>query len=324
MSEYCKQIFAKHPNVGNIALDNYKKSPETAMVREESFPFFTPWREHRGYVLSVLPKTDVNKSRCILYVHGGGFNTDSPNTYKSVLYKLATKTKCAVFAPDYTLAPMGKFPTQMNQILEVAALLKKKFKELVLIGDSAGGTIALSCALRFPNLFVRLGLVSPWIYLTSDTPSYKSRAWCASEGTGDPIFKSPASKNTKESRESALLYLGDRRYDLFKNGIANPGVATDARIRALPPMHIWVGDDESIREDSLLFGARAQKLGVKCGVSLYTGMWHDWWMYSQGCGSGKPIEKSLDVYESIKALVAGRKVVSKLLHVEASIVLSEN
>ena len=157
----------------------------------------------------------------VYYLHGGGFAMGSPWFYLEFLLAWVTllrdgihpndKTRTqqkhfrnpALFALDYTLVPTATFPTQLQQTLKgyefVNSLLPSHEKTqsdqardgsppIILSGDSAGATMALSLLLvlakgrtdvpRSTSLLPppRLAtLISPWCRLISelnrDTPS---------------------------------------------------------------------------------------------------------------------------------------------------------
>ena len=76
--------------------------------------------------------------------------------------------------------------------------------------------------------------------------------------TGDPIFKLSPRKNSEYFIKDARTYLND--VNLFNNKIANPYYATSSVLSKIPPLLILVGDNETIRNDSIDFASRAQKV----------------------------------------------------------------
>merc|ERR1719261_1767885 len=54
----------------------------------------------------------------------------------------------------------------------------------------------------------------------------------------------------------------------------------------MPPLYFAVGGSESIQGDSVLLAQRMAHHGVEVQLDIYQGMWHDFPMYSEGCGSG--------------------------------------
>lgn len=85
----------------------------------------------------------------ILYIHGGGFVTESVESYNRVCWNLAKHTEHVVVSIDYPLAPEHRFPTQIEDCYAVAkavfrdqTLLNVGSERITLMGDSAGGNIA--------------------------------------------------------------------------------------------------------------------------------------------------------------------------------------
>lgn len=81
----------------------------------------------------------------LLNVHGGGFVCGGKK-YRSGIAKLFAKEGYFVVNTDYTLAPIGGFPTGGNDVImawKSLDLFKKRFpldpKRVILTGDSAGG-----------------------------------------------------------------------------------------------------------------------------------------------------------------------------------------
>ena len=239
------------------------------------------WKDERGYIL-VYKKIGKTAKTCILFVHGGGFNKNQPRDkdYEAMGYYLANFTEFDVFIPDYALSTNDKFPTQIIEILKITKKLSNMYDNIIIGGDSAGGTIAIQVAMIEPKLFYSGFLLSPWIDIDGKySPSYYSRAWCEKNKSGDPIFKEPPLKNLRDSKNIALKYLG--KEDLFKNPLANPVLATPEMLEKLPPFIIFIGDDEVIRDGVLKLVGNAQTVNDNIYCYLYTGMWHDWLLYSQ-------------------------------------------
>ena len=249
------------------------------------------WGGDRGYVNRVTPKS-ASSTRCCLFVHGGGFTNGSPNSsYRPFSAQLAKNSGLVFFVPDYTLVPDAQYPVQLDQVLSLARRIQKKYKNIVLMGDSAGGTIALSAALKEPQLFERCLFLSPWINLKSSTLSYKPRQQRTRNGVcGDPVFRGTAREVATRSRENGLRYLG--KASLERTAPANPAMATKAMLRSLPPSLFMVGDRETLRGEVMSFVGEAQTVNKHIYGQLYDGMWHDWPMYSDGCGSKRPVKSS--------------------------------
>lgn len=91
----------------------------------------------------------IKRDKLLLFFHGGGWVTESVDTYNKVCAGLADNTGCRVASVEYRLAPEFPFPAGLNDCYAVAKEILVNSSELiscpekvVLIGDSAGGNIA--------------------------------------------------------------------------------------------------------------------------------------------------------------------------------------
>ena len=90
----------------------------------------------------------------LLFLHGGGWVTESVDTYDRVCAALAKNTGNIVVSVGYRLAPEFPFPAALNDCYAVAkALYTNRFllnttpDSITLIGDSAGGNLAAALSL---------------------------------------------------------------------------------------------------------------------------------------------------------------------------------
>lgn len=280
------------------------------------------WGKDRGYVNRVEPK-NPSKTTCCLFVHGGGFVSGSPDSsYRPFTAQLAKLSGLVFYVPDYTLVPDAQYPVQLDQVLSLARRVRKKYQNIVLMGDSAGGTIALSAALKAPQLFERCVFLSPWINLESPTASYMPRQQLSETSMcGDPVFRGTANDVSRSSRTTAMQYLGHK--ELFRTAPANPAMATKAMLRSLPPSLFMVGDRETLRREVMDFVGQAQAVNKHIHGQLYDGMWHDWPMYSDGCGSIRPVKSAKRALTQIATFLSSGKIHVSERTPTISIVLQE-
>ena len=87
----------------------------------------------------------------LLFFHGGGWVTESVNTYNRVCARMAQSTGKIVVSVEYRLAPEHKFPTGLMDCYTVARALythpDTKPEDITLIGDSAGGNLAAALSI---------------------------------------------------------------------------------------------------------------------------------------------------------------------------------
>lgn len=202
-------------------------------------------------------------SGTILYLHGGGYFACSPAHYHPITGGFAQEG-FKVFAPAYRLAPEHPFPAALEDALAAyrSLLTTHAAHELMIVGDSAGGGLAMSLMLaaREAGLPLPAGgiLFSPWTDLAI---------------TG-------ASITTNSLRESLLI--GERLAEaaaLYLNGVdphtplASPLYGD---LSGLPPLLIQASEREILRDDSTRLAARIQALGGTVELSVWPNLPHAW------------------------------------------------
>jgi acetyl esterase len=85
----------------------------------------------------------------LLYLHGGGFVTGTPESYAGPCSRMAEETGCDVIVPDYRLAPEHPFPAAVDDAIDAFRWLRSHAEamgldphRLAVGGDSAGGNLA--------------------------------------------------------------------------------------------------------------------------------------------------------------------------------------
>lgn len=96
-----------------------------------------------------LPKV-CKDNHILMYIHGGGFVTGSAAASKGYTSMLATYSGRQVIAPEYRKAPENPFPAGVNDCFEVYKGILEEYPEsrIILLGDSAGGNLALVTTLQ--------------------------------------------------------------------------------------------------------------------------------------------------------------------------------
>ena len=91
------------------------------------------------------------ENKILMYIHGGGFISGSCKTHRTHVAKFATGTNLQSLLFDYRLAPEHPFPAAVDDCVEVYQwLLDQNYKpeNIVIGGESAGGTLTLSLLLK--------------------------------------------------------------------------------------------------------------------------------------------------------------------------------
>ncbi|MBR0317167.1 MAG: alpha/beta hydrolase [Synergistaceae bacterium] len=213
------------------------------------------------------PKTD----RVILQFHGGGYTNGLTEGHRLLGAKQGMLIGASeVYYVHYRLAPKNVYPAALDDAVAVyKALLSSGIKpeNIIFIGDSAGGNLALELSLYLKENGLSqpaaLALISPW-------------------GT----FEQNATSRIK-NRDRDLV-LGSKGFPLYREvQVIKPSYAGDmelndsklspiyADLRGLPPMLIQVGGYELFVDDGLSLLNRALSDDVEATLTTYPGMPHD-------------------------------------------------
>jgi monoterpene epsilon-lactone hydrolase len=199
--------------------------------------------------------------RIVLHLHGGWFVGGSPDAYRNFVGQIATRSGAAAFIAGYRLAPEHPFPAAVEDVRAVyEGLVDRGFRNLMIVGDSAGGSLALELMAGLVRDAFEVQpkgavLISPVTDLSLSGVTWESRA------EADALFTKP------QVRELIGLYLGDADPAL-------PFSSVTRSLAGLPPMRIHVGDDEMLLDDSLRLTQRAGDIGLDVRTEVWEGMLH--------------------------------------------------
>jgi len=108
----------------------------------------------RDETLEVIrPASATDKRVAVVYVHGGGWIICRKEFYSSDLLFLA-ESGYTIFNLDYPLAPEHPHPIPLGSLLRALAWLQREhpeFEEIHLMGDSAGGNLAMMLGILIEN-----------------------------------------------------------------------------------------------------------------------------------------------------------------------------
>lgn len=217
-----------------------------------------------GLKTELLTHQAFKKDKIILYFHGGAYNLGSCDSHRSLAAKIAIASQMPVLLPEYHLAPEFPFPAALNDALLVYKSTLKTIasSKIALVGDSAGGGLALATvlALRNQNMELPAALVcmSPWVDLAHSGESITTKA--------NRDFVLTLNNLTKH----ALRYKGS--YDLH-DPLISPLYAD---LKGIPPMLIQVGSDEILLNDSTRLADKARRCNVDVHLEIWDQMWHVW------------------------------------------------
>lgn len=205
----------------------------------------------------------------IVYIHGGGWVIADINTYESSAMALAKKANAVVASIEYRHAPEAKFPAAHEDanaaykwVAENAASWGGNPQKLALVGESAGGNLALNVAIvaRDQKMAAPLAIVAvyPVAGVDTNTPSYEKHAKAAPLGKADMEW-------------------------FFKNVLSKPNDKQDARLdivgkadlKGLPPTLVITAEIDPLMSEGMAVAEKLKQSGVRTTYENFDGVSHE-------------------------------------------------
>lgn len=222
-------------------------------------------RELAGHpIYTLAPAHPVRVPRPVLYLHGGAYVRPIAPQHWGFLYALVRASGCEVTVPLYPLAPESTCPETLAWVHAVHADLARQHapEALTLMGDSAGGGLALSLAQALRDAgqpaAAQLVLITPWVDVAVSHPLAMDTA------RRDPML------GLEGVREAGRLYAGRLALD---HPSVSPAFADPA---GLPPMILFVATRDVLAHDALAYAERARQAGVALDLYRGEGLVHVW------------------------------------------------
>ena len=205
--------------------------------------------EGYGFPVHSLTVAGATPDRTVLYLHGGGYVGGIDRFQWRYAAALARRLGVRVVLPDYPRAPEHTWRDAHPPLLALFEQVAiESPRGVVLLGDSAGGGLALALAeqvVRRPGPQpTQLVLVSPWVDLTSSTP-----------GTREASARDPWLKFTK--------------MDLYASwwaGQDDPSLPQVSPLfgdlKGLPPTLVFCGTRDTLWPQTVAFVREAARAGV--------------------------------------------------------------
>lgn len=206
--------------------------------------------------------SQTKKNKVILYFHGGGYVSGTCNSHRMHVAKFVKGSKVGALLFEYRLAPEHTFPAALEDALAAYHWLLSQDispSSVVFVGDSAGGGLCLATLLALRDQSIQLptaaAVLSPVTDFTCTGESYKTnlKKCLAPEGSTLAFAKHYAGNN-----DLSLPYISPLFGDL----------------QGLPPLLIYAGGDETLRDDSIRFANKAEKAGVDVRLEIGKGLFH--------------------------------------------------
>lgn len=206
----------------------------------------------------------ADRSKVLLYTHGGGFAVGSASSHRKLAAHVARALGVTALVLDYRRAPEHPHPAQIEDgVAAFTALTERGIApaDITTIGDSAGGNLAVAIPLALREqgkpMPGRIIAFSPWLDMEN-----KGETLTTNDATDALI-----SVGLLEGMIAGVL--GDSVDPTTP--LANP---LHADLTGLPPLYANAGAIEALVDNATRLADRAEQAGVDVTLSIVEGMQH--------------------------------------------------
>ena len=238
--------------------------------------------------------------RAVLYLHGGGYTAGGLDYAKGFGGLLAAQTSVSVLCVAYRLAPENKFPAAQDDAVDAYQFLLDSGyapENIAIVGESAGGGLALSLTLRLRDegkpLPACIVAISPWADLTLSGSSYNNNVRL------DPTL----------IRESLAYYVIAYAAGHEDEAYVSPILGD---FTGFPPTLLFAGSDEILLSDAKTVYKRLKKASAECKLVVEEGMWHVYPLY--GTPEGKKALEEMSLFIQTRLGMAGQIIAEQKEH----------
>jgi len=220
--------------------------------------------EFEGSPIHILSPRRGKTSPRVLFLHGGSYVVNATRPHWRFLAGLVERSGCTVIAPDYPLAPRHSFADAYRMLTKLYRSLLDEVPptDIILMGDSAGGGLALGLSMLIRDEKIpqpaAVVMLSPWLDVTMSNP------YMEEIDPEDPFLNIEALRKAGSS---------------WAHG-ANPRKPLISPIygdlAGLPPLHLFTGTKDVLIADSRRLRGLCMAAGAKLAYYEFENMLHDW------------------------------------------------
>ena len=214
--------------------------------------------------LRIKPKNILAEDAVLLHLHGGAYVSGGLLQCRALISPICAEAGIRAVTFTYRLAPEHPYPAQLDDACKAYRFLRDAgypANKIGLVGESAGGNLALALCLRLreqgEELPGALALLSPWVDLAQTGESYEQ------------LKSVDATLNAEELMESAVAFAGGRER------LTSPDISpVYADFTGFPPTLIHCGTREILLSDAEKLAEAMLRDGVDAHLVRWEGMCH--------------------------------------------------
>lgn len=241
-------------------------------------------------VFTIEPDIEESSGKVIMYLHGGSYVGELYKEHWNFFRDLIKDTRATIVVPDYPLTPQYRYTDVFGMVLPLyREIVKRVEKEnFILMGDSAGGGIALALAeeagkegLNQPS---KLILISPWLDVTMKNPKI------------DTVQKHDKMLNKKVLTVAGVAYAGGKDMDKY---LVSP---INGPLDKLENVIIYTGTYDILNPDVHTFEKLAKEKNLKLDIRETKGAAHIW-LIKRYTDKKYDDDKAKDAYNNLVKLI---------------------
>jgi acetyl esterase/lipase len=208
--------------------------------------------------------------RILLYLHGGSFTFRFPNAHAAFAARLCRRLGASALIPDYRLAPEHRFPAapdDCHAAYRWALAQGWQPSQMVFVGDSAGGNLALVTVNR--ALRAREPLPACAVLLSPAVDCTLTSQSLVANQHSDAILSL--------SNLLVLRHAYVPSADLYSHPDVSPLFAD---FTGFPPLFLQAGNTEMLRDEAVRTADKAHAAGIDVEIELWPEMPHMFQMAS--------------------------------------------
>ncbi len=285
------KIFAMIPAEAPDAVHDYVKEREQNASRK-------PPKAPRGVSLQltdfhgidgeIITPKKPDAGKVIWYIHGGGFTTGSALERRALTYYLADKYGYTVIANNYRLSPENQWPAQLDDCMKAYEGIVQQgydMSQVVLMGESAGGSLVLSVALRIRDEGKKLPKAvvafSPVTNQAEALPSHTENV------PTDYMLKDAL---LRPGQNIAVFGDANPSEELMRSPYVSPYFGD---YTGLPPIFLAASDTEVLYDDSTSLYQKLSQEDHKVQLDVAHGVCHAYPLFPQMPEAVKTIKRAM-------------------------------
>lgn len=218
---------------------------------------------HSTHVFEIAPGDLAGEAPAVLDFHGGGFFFSYAGLHLTYAERYAREGRCRVFFPDYRLSIDDPFPAALHDCYATLAWVHGNADELgvdrdrvVVLGDSAGGTLAAGVAQRAFDRGEWPIRAQVLIYPALD---HETKTASATGFTDTPMWKAASNRTMWKT------YLRETEFGRTGGRVPIPAYAAPLHREScagLPPAFVEVAEFDPLRDEGVAYARALESAGI--------------------------------------------------------------